>query len=456
VIGNTALVQSLAYMHVGTRGLLGLEERRPWYWIATPVLFLALNVFTYAFPDVSARVVLLSLFMLPYFAVCGTLFWQHGEPQLRAIHRITAAIFFGGAILFFVRGVTAAYANVMENVPPASSSMVVAPFLYAVLVNVWLAVMLTLKVSARLQRRLAEALEQAEVANRELAEALESNETIILNSPLPMGVYDASGQCVLANEAHAQLVGGTRKALLAQNLHHIVSWQESGLLDDCLVAQETHTPQRREVHLRTSFGKEVWVECRILPTYLKGEQHLLIQHFDLTERKRTEETLRHYAFHDSLTLLPNRRLLLDRLGQALLLSKRHNTHMAVLFLDLDRFKKLNDAHGHDVGDKLLVEVANRLRNIVRNCDTVARYGGDEFVVLLEGLDANAGLAAEAAEAIADKIRRALSADYELGSIVHQCSASVGIKLILNRDTDADQILKEADIAMYRVKREITA
>ena len=442
----------MGYMHAGTRSLLGLEARRPWHWIVGAVLMAALTWFTYVVPDVAARVMLNSLFMLPYFAACGALFWQYREPQLRIIHRLTAALFVAGAVMFFARGVTAAYIDFPPAYIVTTSWMTALPYLYAVLFNVWLAVMLTLKVSARLQRRLTEALELAKVANRNLLEALESNETIILNSPLPMSVYDSRGQCVLVNDAHAQLVGGTRKALLTHNLHHIVSWQESGLLEDCLVAIATHTPRRREVHLFTSFGKEIWVECRILPTYLHGEQHLLIQHFDLTERKRTEETLRHFAFHDSLTLLPNRRMLLDRLTQALLVSKRQNSHMAVLFLDLNKFKELNDAHGHNVGDQLLVEVANRLRSIVRGSDTVARFGGDEFVVLLEGLDPDIGAATAAADAVADKIRYALGAEYFLGSICHRGSTSIGVKLIVDRDTDADQILKDADIAMYRVKR----
>jgi diguanylate cyclase (GGDEF)-like protein len=153
-----------------------------------------------------------------------------------------------------------------------------------------------------------------------------------------------------------------------------------------------------------------------------------------------------------LTLLPNRRLLLDRLGQALLHGRRQHGHMAVLFLDLNKFKELNDAHGHDVGDRLLIEAADRLRTVVRGSDTVARFGGDEFVVLLEGLDADAGLAEKAANAVADKIRCALGAEYVLGCVRHRCSTSIGVKLIDQRDSDADQILKDADIAMYRVKR----
>ena len=285
-----------------------------------------------------------------------------------------------------------------------------------------------------------------------LSEALDFNETMLLNSPLPMGIYAESGQCELANEAFAQFVGATPEQLMAQNFRTITSWQATSLLDDCLTALETQTPQQREAHLNTSFGKEVWFEYRILPRHLKGQVHLLIQFFDLTERKRMEDELRHLAFHDPLTRLPNRRLLLDRLTQALHLAKREKSHLAVLFIDLNKFKQLNDTYGHDMGDLMLIEVAKRLQNIVRQSDTVARLGGDEFVVLLSGLSGDSDLTSQYVESIVGKIRGALCADYILGNAHHQGSASIGTKILLGGDDDPDQILKDADAAMYEIKR----
>ncbi|MBK6999241.1 MAG: diguanylate cyclase [Rhodoferax sp.] len=287
---------------------------------------------------------------------------------------------------------------------------------------------------------------------RNLADALAFNETILLNSPIPVGVYAANGQCVLANDAYAKFVGATRQDLLKQNFHHIAAWQKTSLLGDCLTALAHHTPQQREANARTSFGKDVWFEYQIIPTHLKGEDHLLIQFFDLTERKRMEEELRHIAFHDALTQLPNRRLLIDRLKRAILVSKRQNTYGAVLFLDLDKFKLLNDTHGHDIGDLLLVEVAQRLQRVVRDCDTVARLGGDEFVVLLEGLGTAPTEATERAMAVTQKIIEALGSEYVLGHVRHHGSASVGLKLFNGDESDADQILKEADVAMYEAKK----
>ncbi len=285
-----------------------------------------------------------------------------------------------------------------------------------------------------------------------LSEALDFNETMLLNSPLPMGIYAENGQCELANEAFAQLVGAMVEQLRAQNFHTIASWKSTRLLDDCLTALKLHTPQQREAHMVTSFGKDVWFEYRILPRHLKGQQHLLIQFFDLTERKRVEDALRGMAFQDTLTQLPNRRLLLDRLTQALRLGKRENSYLAVLFIDLNKFKQVNDTYGHDVGDQMLIEVANRLQGIVRESDTVARLGGDEFVVLLSGLGTDSGRAAQHAETTVEKIRSALSEPYLLKNIELQGSASVGIKLILGGDMDPEQILKAADSAMYEIKR----
>ena len=174
---------------------------------------------------------------------------------------------------------------------------------------------------------------------------------------------------------------------------------------------------------------------------------------DITQRKRQEAELRDIAFHDSLTRLPNRRLLLDRLQQALLTGRTVHGHLAVLFVDLNNFKQLNDAHGHDVGDRLLVEVARRLQQTVRGSDTVARLGGDEFVILLEGLGDDAAQAGQRAVLVAAKIQQALAVPYALGDIRHTGSASIGIKLCLEDDHDPDAILKQADAARYAAKRQ---
>ncbi len=167
------------------------------------------------------------------------------------------------------------------------------------------------------------------------------------------------------------------------------------------------------------------------------------------------------AFHDALTGLPNRRLLNDRLGQAMAVSQRSKCFGAVVFLDLDNFKPLNDSHGHEVGDLLLADAALRLKACVREVDTVARFGGDEFVVLLTSLAADRSEATERARLVAEKIRIALfepyhlcvaqSPDAETQMVEHRCSASLGVALFLGSAVSTPDLLKWADLAMYDAK-----
>jgi diguanylate cyclase (GGDEF)-like protein/PAS domain S-box-containing protein len=183
---------------------------------------------------------------------------------------------------------------------------------------------------------------------------------------------------------------------------------------------------------------------------------------DITFRKQAEDEIKHLAFFDPLTGLPNRRLMTDRLRHALAVADRHRRHGALMLLDLDNFKNLNDTLGHDAGDQLLVEVARRLEGCMRDGDTVARLGGDEFVVILESLNED-HVAAMQTESVAVKILANLNQPYEIevSEIVagksirvsrqHQCSASIGIALFDNQEVAAEELLKRADTAMYEAK-----
>ena len=179
---------------------------------------------------------------------------------------------------------------------------------------------------------------------------------------------------------------------------------------------------------------------------------------DITVQKGLEDTVRQMAFYDSLTKLPNRRLLTDRLVQVMAASKRSSSYAALMFLDLDNFKPLNDTHGHGVGDLLLIEVGNRLTDSVREMDTVARFGGDEFVVLLDDLGTVEPVAQ--AQMVAEKIRESLERPYRLtaqhtGSVdtvvEHHCTVSIGVVVFVNHDLSQIDVLKWADDAMYQAK-----
>ena len=176
--------------------------------------------------------------------------------------------------------------------------------------------------------------------------------------------------------------------------------------------------------------------------------------------RESENQIRNLAFYDALTQLPNRRLLNDRLGQAMAASRRSGCYGAVMFLDLDNFKPLNDTYGHDMGDLLLTEVAHRFTHCVREMDTIARFGGDEFVVILSKLDADRERSIVQAGIAAEKIRAKLAEPYLLTrkqedgtetTVEHRCTSSIGVVLFIDHEATQDDILKWADKAMYQAK-----
>jgi len=292
---------------------------------------------------------------------------------------------------------------------------------------------------------------EAEAARSKLSSVLAFTSVVLQSSPLPICVYASSGQCVEANEAYAELFGIDRAELLQRNFRDLELWRTTGLLEIGMRALKNKSYESCEIHVVRSNGRSVFAECRILPTEINDERHLLIQFIDLTQRKRLEDELRQYAFHDSLTHLPNRRFLLDRMKHVLRVSQRKHDYFAVVFIDLNKFKQLNDTYGHDIGDQLLVQVANRLRIDVGDSDTVARLGGDEFVVLLERIGPDAQSALVQANLFAETVRLSLSVPYALGDIHYLGSASVGVILASDSDSDPDLVLKRADTAMYKEK-----
>ena len=176
---------------------------------------------------------------------------------------------------------------------------------------------------------------------------------------------------------------------------------------------------------------------------------------DITERMRAEEQVAYLAFYDSLTGLANRRLLHERLERALAVSARNNLYGALLFIDLDHFKTINDTVGHEYGDLLLKDVAQRLRAVLREADTVSRPGGDEFVVILEEIDSDRDSAAAHAKATSDKILKVLSERYYLREREYIGSASIGVVLFRGHEDNIDELLKRSDMAMYEAKKRRT-
>lgn len=210
-------------------------------------------------------------------------------------------------------------------------------------------------------------------------------------------------------------------------------------------------------------GSYKWILTRGLVVSVDEHQKPLRAigtHTDITERRQMTEQIRHQAMFDNLTQLPNRRLFEDHLTQAMAASKRYNNYGALMFIDLDNFKPLNDTHGHEMGDLLLQEVASRLKNSVRETDTVARMGGDEFVVALSQLYVDKATSKQQALQLAEKIRNALEKPYllnkvkddgQISKVKHHCSASIGLTLFKGEESTMSDILRHADTAMYQAK-----
>jgi len=273
-------------------------------------------------------------------------------------------------------------------------------------------------------------------------------------------VLSQSGQLLAANEAFSLMHGYRPEEIRMLNLN------DFDTLETCRLAPERM--QRILAIGSASFQVEHFHKdghtfaLDVSSSLISSVGEPLIQSFyrDITKRKQLEDEIRQLAFHDPLTKLPNRRLLLDRLTHALAESKRSGRHGVLMFLDLDNFKALNDTAGHAVGDLLLQQAAKRMKSCVREVDTVARFGGDEFVVMVTDLDADKAASTTQANTIAEKIRVALAAPYLLtlkhdggtdGTVEHQCSASIGAVVFTQREGSQDDFLKWADSAMYQAK-----
>ena len=276
-------------------------------------------------------------------------------------------------------------------------------------------------------------------------------------------ITDADGIIVDINAAFTRITGYSREEVLGQNPRILQSGRQN---------KEFYLAMWRDLLASGHWSGEIWNKRKngeIYPELLTisavtDAQGGLSQYVglftDITVRRQMEDKVHQMAFFDPLTRLPNRRTLGDRLGQTMASSKRSGRYGALMVLDLDNFKPLNDAHGHAAGDLLLEAVAARMLACVREVDTVARIGGDEFVVLLSEMDTDRSESMSQAGLIAEKIRLALAAPYSLpltrqgqeaSAVEHRCSASIGVVLFLNHEASQEDILRWADAAMYQAK-----
>ncbi len=277
-----------------------------------------------------------------------------------------------------------------------------------------------------------------------------------LNNTLPDMVFviDEDGIILEFHGSGENLTVVTVPKLVGQHLSEVMSTKETaGIMAVIKKALETKEVQVYDYEIE-GLNKKNFFEARVVAFQgrddtSKGSVMWVAR--DISERKKAEGEIERLAFYDALTKIPNRRLLMDRLEHEVASVKRHHHHSAVLFLDLDHFKTLNDSLGHNIGDSLLEQVAQRLNKLIRGEDTVARLGGDEFILLLAELSDKQSKAASQAQAVAEKVQQVLAAPFFLYEHEHYISVSLGISLFSAEDCNADDILKHADTAMYRAK-----
>jgi diguanylate cyclase (GGDEF)-like protein/PAS domain S-box-containing protein len=299
----------------------------------------------------------------------------------------------------------------------------------------------------------------------ELAQREESRRRQFADNSTVMLLIDPSGRILDANQAALRFYGYARERFLAMQISDVSQRSAVEILETLGSAVQADGAQFESVH-RLADGSVRDVSVSSSPIDMDSQRVLHTIVFDITDRKRAEAEIQELAFFDPLTHLPNRRLLLDRLHQAIAASARSQRKGALLFIDLDNFKALNDTHGHEKGDLMLQHAAHRLSGCIRQGDTVARLGGDEFVVMLKDLSSDATEATDQVAAVGAKVLAALKLPYHLGGVEHHSSASIGMALFgMNEagslgdgsgdgDGDGDSVevlFKRADLALYQAK-----
>lgn len=314
-------------------------------------------------------------------------------------------------------------------------------------------------------RRRTDELEVASRENEKITRALRESENrnrlLVENSPMSIHEIGMDGRITSMNRAGLHMLGFKEENEVQGSLYlDAVNDADRKRIGELLTKAYVGETSHFEFKASGPRG-QIYKSCFVPIKNANGSvEKLMGITEDITERKNAEEQIHNLAFYDPLTKLPNRRLLNDRLTQVMAASKRSGCYAALMLLDLDNFKPVNDMHGHNAGDMLLVEVADRLKRCVRETDTVARFGGDEFVVLVSELDTGKAHSMAQAGTVAEKIRATLAKPYFLRlqqeanaetTVEHHCTSSIGVALFPANDATKEDMLKWADIAMYQAK-----
>ena len=346
-----------------------------------------------------------------------------------------------------VEGVLEVYSDVTDWIEHTNQqAFVVTLATIASLCLLYAALYIIVRRADGLLRTQYQQLQRSESELRVAATAFESQEAMM--------VTDADGVILRVNRAFTEITGYTAEEVVGKNPRLLKSGRHDA---------EFYRAMWQSIAQSGSWQGELWdlrkngeeyPEWLTISAVKDGNgviTHYVGAHLDITERKKAEEQIKAMAFYDQLTGLPNRTLLMDRLGHAMTLCARGNRHGALMFIDLDHFKAVNDSLGHDAGDMLLQQVAQRLLHCIRACDTASRLGGDEFVVMLENLAESRLEAAQQLDEIGNKILAELNQPFQLGAQVGHNTPSIGAILFNGQEASVDALLKLADEAMYQAK-----
>ena len=378
------------------------------------------------------------------------------DPQHQIFFVFMLAGLTAGGVVSFSADFVSAAGYALSTLTPVAISLFIAKddLSVAMGISVMLYLGFMIIILRHLNKNLTEnvVLRLEAVAREETVRASEERYRLLLtHSPVGIFHYDTDLVITYCNDRLA--------AILHNSIDHITGLDMKTLKDQP-IHQALRNPLAGKIgsyegrYLATYSDANDWIDMICAPS--RDEKGRIVGGVaivqDITERKVAADEIQNLAFYDPLTLLPNRRLLTDRLQQALASSSRNDRAGALLFIDLDNFKSLNDNLGHDIGDLLLQQVAQRLTSCVREGDTVARIGGDEFVVVLEDLSNHPLQSAEQTEAIGKKILAVLNQPYQLVTHEYHTTSSIGATLFHDHELGIEELMKQADIAMYQAKK----
>lgn len=292
-------------------------------------------------------------------------------------------------------------------------------------------------------------------AEHGLRQSEEMIRKMVNEMPAMVVVRDITGKVLFANAMFANFCGFSETQIVGTNVFDMDflfvghAKEREKLISNS--KKESEQMRKYEGYFHSHAGDSIFLQVQSSPIRLHDDIYVLSVMNDISERREVEEKMAYMAYHDTLTALPNRPHLVERLENEIVRARRHHYYGAVLFIDLDHFKNINDSLGHPVGDELLCKVASRLKSGVREEDVVSRLGGDEFVVVLTVLDDDYEMACLKAGEVADKLRQCICEPYPHEDISLHISCSIGVKIYGKEDTSAHELLRFADTAMYQVK-----